>query len=317
MPQKNAYIANIQRMSMDDGPGIRTTLFLKGCGLNCSWCHNPETISSKPHVLWYAEKCIGCGLCVQSCPENAIFQNDASLIQIKRSCKQCRTCVDTCPGAALEMIGHYESIHELQNTLQKDISYYQTSGGGVTVSGGEPCLQAEIVTQLFSKLKQNKIHTALDTCGYCDAQVFQTLLPQSDLILFDIKEIDPNRHLEYTAHSNERIFDNLEKICQIITDQKLHTRLWIRTPIIPDVTDSTENIIGIGKLVSGLPKEILQRWELLAFNPLCKEKYERLQRAWPFLNYSWYSKQQMNEFEITAKQACDYSDIISWSGYVT
>jgi pyruvate formate lyase activating enzyme len=317
MPQNKLYIANTQRMSMDDGPGIRTTVFLKGCSLNCSWCHNPETISSKPHILWYAEKCIGCGLCIDTCPENAIIKNNASQIEITTSCKHCQTCIDTCPGAALEMIGHYESIDTLQNTIQKDISYYKTSGGGVTVSGGEPCLQAETVTSLFRNLKQNNIHTALDTCGYCDSHVFQNILPQTDLVLFDIKEIDSNRHLEYTAHTNERIIRNLEKICQIITDQKLQTRIWIRTPIIPDATDSDENIRGIGKLVSNLPKEIIQRWELCAFNPLCQDKYERLNRVWPFQKYSWYDKQQMIQFEKIATEACDNPDIICWSGYVT
>jgi pyruvate formate lyase activating enzyme len=317
MPEKNAYIANIQRMSMDDGPGIRTTVFLKGCSLKCVWCHNPETISSKPHILWHDEKCIGCGLCIDTCPESSVFKNDAGKIQINASCKQCLSCVDICPGAALEMIGHYESIDNLYKTLIKDISYYQTSGGGVTVSGGEPCLQTEAVTHLFSKLKQNSIHTALDTCGYCDSQSLESLLPQTDLVLFDIKEIDPNRHVEYTGHSNERIINNLEKICQIITDLKLPTRLWIRTPIIPDTTDTYENIMGIGNLVSDLPKGILQRWELCAFNPLCEIKYERLYRVWPFQNHSWFTQQQMIQFEKIARQACDTPDKVFWSGYVT
>ncbi|MBF0452621.1 MAG: glycyl-radical enzyme activating protein [Candidatus Magnetomorum sp.] len=312
---KKAFIANIQRMSMDDGPGIRSTVFFKGCSLKCSWCHNPETISSKPHVQWHPEKCLACHVCMDTCPENAILESEHKQIQISSSCNHCGSCVDACPGAALEMIGQYQTVDEIMLTLKKDMTYYHTSGGGVTLSGGEPCLQSEMVSILLGELKQAGIHTALDTCGYCDATVFKKLLPETDLILYDIKEIDPDRHVEFTAHSNKRIIQNLKDIVKRITDNHLKTRVWIRTPIIPGGTGNRENITGIGQLISTLPREIITRWDLCAFNPLCQDKYERLGLIWPFKEYSFYEKQQMLAFFDMAKQACVNPDIVHWSGY--
>ena len=312
---KKAFIANVQRMSMDDGPGIRSTVFLKGCSLKCSWCHNPETISSKQHAQWYIEKCIACHLCIESCPKNFIFKDENDKIKIDDKCDKCGICIDVCPGNALEMIGYYQSIDELVNILIKDMTYYKTSGGGVTVSGGEPCLQSEIVVDLFRKLKKKGIHTALDTCGYCDKEVFYRLLPESDLVLFDLKEIDPSLHGEFTNHSNELILENLELIVKIIKNHNLKTYIWVRTPIIPNTTARHENITGIGQFISTFSSDIIKRWDLCAFNPLCNDKYDRLHLKWPFKEYSLYTNQQMADYAETAKKACSFPDIVQWSGF--
>jgi pyruvate formate lyase activating enzyme len=312
---QKAFIANIQRMSMDDGPGIRSTVFLKGCSLKCSWCHNPETISSTSHIQWHPEKCIGCQLCVDTCPEKAIQTDDLNRISIALSCKHCGSCVEICPSTALEMIGHYQTIDEIMTTLKKDMTYYQTSGGGVTISGGEPCLQSEPVYHLLKQLKEAGIHTALDTCGFCDSKVFRQLLPETDLVLYDIKAFDPDQHIEFTAHSNKRIIDNLHEILSIISDNQLKTVVWIRTPVIPDATGTNDNISLIGQFISKLPVDIIKRWDLCAFNPLCQNKYERLNLNWPFQDHSFYNAEQMQTFAEIATMACGNPDIVHWSGF--
>jgi len=317
MPKdQQLFIANIQRMSMDDGPGIRSTVFLKGCSLKCSWCHNPETISSKPHIQWNPDKCIACQMCIDRCPEKAIQTGKNNEIVItSSSCKECGTCVDACPGTALEMIGQYQTIDEIMDTLKKDMTYYQTSGGGVTISGGEPCLQPDAVYFLLKELKHSGIHTALDTCGFCNNKVYKQLLPVTDLVLYDIKEINPDRHLEFTAHSNKRILENLNEIVSIISDNQLKTIVWIRTPVIPDATGHIDNIQGIGQIISEYPPDIIKRWDLCAFNPLCQNKYERLHLTWPFKEYTFYNQKQMEAFAETARQAYEYPANVHWSGF--
>ncbi len=281
-------ILEIQRMSTEDGPGIRTSIFMKGCGLKCSWCHNPESISFKPELQWLKANCISCKICIETCPDNALFDSENEIVINREICTTCGECVEECPSAALEMLGQNKNVDELLEEVLKDRSFFEKSKGGVTVSGGEPALQADFTAEFLKKLKQEGIHTAIDTCGFSSKESYEKILPYTDMVLFDIKEIDPNKHKEFTGKSNERIFDNLLYISEYIKNNK--KELWIRTPIIPEATATNENITGIGKFITENNIQ-LTKWELCAFNNLCNDKYERLGKKWDF------EKTELLEFE--------------------
>ena len=193
MINDTAKILEIQRMSTEDGPGLRTTVFFKGCSMKCSWCHNPESISSAPQIQWIASSCIACRSCLAACSRQALqfSEKEDGLIIDRQICDGCGDCVRECPTNALELLGTVWSVDELVHDVAKDRAYYDSSGGGVTASGGEPGLQYKFVTRFFELLKQKKISTALDTCGGYKPAALKALLPQTDLVLFDIKESQP------------------------------------------------------------------------------------------------------------------------------
>ncbi len=301
-------------MSTEDGPGIRTTIFFKGCSLKCLWCHNPESISPHPQVHWIANRCIGCKTCLEVCPEGALaFTPDGNCIDRNR-CTGCGLCANECPAAALELLGQTWKLDDLVAEVVKDRTYFEKSGGGVTLGGGEPTLQTPFNRDLLKELKETGIHTALDTCGMCSRNALEELLPYSDLLLFDLKEIDPQKHKRFTGTTHEQIFENLIHVRDWMQSNAHPSQLWIRTPIIPDATASMENIRGIGRFIATNLDGLVNRWELCAFNNLCKDKYLRLDLDWAYKDCELLSRLLMEKMAAVARNSGVDPEIVLWSG---
>jgi pyruvate formate lyase activating enzyme len=269
---------DIQRMSSEDGPGLRTTLFLKGCPLSCEWCHNPESISFKNQVVWNRNRCIDCKDCEKACATKAVLGQGA--------CTGCLSCCEACPTGAREPKGKDANVQDLLRELSKDIAYFGTDGG-VTLSGGEALAQAGSV-ELLKVLKNAGIGTAVDTCGAIPSARLKEALPFVDICLYDLKLRDSAAHKRFTGMGNELVIENL-KLASDWAEQG--GRLWIRTPVIPGATDTIENIKGIASLVKTLPR--VERWELCAFNNLCASKYESLGLNWKYKGARLIAKEAM------------------------
>jgi len=271
------YSFDVRHMQTHDGPGIRTTVFMKGCPLRCAWCHNLESFSMAQEVWWQADRCIGCGKCVEACPEGAIRTDEG--IQIDRNkCTGCAACADVCPSKAMQALRIDWSVDALFNVINRDRPFLM-KGGGVTVSGGEPALQSPFVSELLARCQKEGLHTALDTCGAVPPDAFTPLLSHCDLILFDLKIMDPSDHKKWTGQENFQLLENLRTIAdRIQSGSKL--KLWIRTPLIPGATANAENIEAIGTFIRENLSGAVDRWELCAFNNLCAEKHHRLGGRW-------------------------------------
>jgi pyruvate formate lyase activating enzyme len=307
-------ILHIQRLSTEDGPGIRTTVFFKGCPLHCSWCHNPESISTQLQTQWFAVRCIGCQTCVQVCPKGCISKTAAGFLIDQQVCDLCGECVEACPSGAREMIGRNISTDELLAELLKDRAYFEKSGGGVTLSGGEPTLQPDFAEALLSELHEAGIPTALDTCGLTSVRTLDRLLPYTDLILFDLKLLDPDLHYQFTGASNHQILDNLAYIKGYVKHQPHKIGLWIRTPLIPDATDSNQNLSGIGQFLTSYYADTVQRWELCAFNNLCRDQYSRLNLDWEYASTPLMSAEHVRQCEQVAKAAFAHPERVHATG---
>ena len=275
-------VLQLQRMSTEDGPGLRTTLFLKGCSLACTWCHNPESLSPRPEVLWHADRCIACGLCVPACRQGNISAASGSITHERARCAGCGACAHACPTTAWVRLGEDHEVAALVAELRRDQSWLEESNGGVTVSGGEPLLQARALLPLLRELGAAGVHRALDTCGQGSAQDLRALVELSDLVLFDLKLADPTEHRRFTGSSNERIITNLRATAAQLVARGGPPRLWVRTPLIPGATATEDNLRSVGALLAELPAGALARWELCAFNHLCREQYQRLGQSWDF-----------------------------------
>lgn len=256
--EKRPLIFDIKHFALDDGPGIRTTVFLKGCSLTCQWCHNPESIDSSREIAFYAHLCINCGDCQVVCPENAINLDNTDRID-REKCTRCEKCVNDCPTTALKFIGKYYSVAELIEILKGDHVFYETSKGGVTFSGGEPTLYMDYIQEVMKELKKDNIHIAIQTSGAFELSEFKSkLLPYIDLIFYDIKFIDPILHKKYTNKNNSRILDNF---LELIRDSSVH--IIPRIPLIPKITATTENLTNIADF---LKKANCMNYKLLTYN---------------------------------------------------
>jgi len=307
-------ILEIQRMSTEDGPGIRTTVFFKGCPLRCTWCHNPESLARQPQVQWVGSRCIGCHTCEETCPHAAVsFTGDGVVIH-RTACDGCGLCVEECPSTAMELLGKKWSVADLVEEVVKDRAFFEKSGGGITVSGGEPTLQAHFVSPFLKGLKARGLQTALDTCGLCSTETLKMLLPSADIVLFDLKLFDPVRHREHTGSDNSLILSNLEFVADYVRTHLYPQTLWIRTPIIPEATATAENIAALGRFISTLPDGVVKRWELCTFNNLCADKYRRLEMNWGFKGTELITKERIEALTTIAKDSGVNPDIVHWSG---
>lgn len=258
MEEKSPLIFNIHHFALDDGPGIRTTVFLKGCSLSCTWCHNPESMSPYREIAFYPSLCIQCGDCGKVCPENAIEMTNAKRI-IRDRCTSCGKCADICPSTALAVIGRHYSVDELVETLMKDRLFYETSNGGVTFSGGEPAIHTEYLKAVMKELKKNNIHIAVQTAGMFDLTEFRTkLLPYIDLIYYDLKIIDPVEHKKYTGADNRQILDNFAGLVK-----KCSKMIIPRMPLVPGITSTEDNLAKTAAFVRDAG---CSTYELLSFN---------------------------------------------------
>ena len=235
-----AVISDIQRYCVHDGPGLRTVVFFKGCPLRCKWCHNPETFKMMPEMIYEQDVCIGCGRCVEVCRSEAIYLRDGKLVNDRLKCTDCGDCVKVCPSEARKLIGKYYSVDDLMEIVSRDIVFYKNSGGGVTLSGGEVMLQSVFAEQLITSLKKDSIHTAIETCGYASAENFNRVAATADLILFDLKHPDSEKHKHYTGVDNSIIHNNLRNA---LSSGK---RVIARYPLIPNVNDSVKDIEATG-----------------------------------------------------------------------
>jgi pyruvate formate lyase activating enzyme len=275
-------ILHLQRLSTEDGPGIRTTVFFKGCPLRCAWCHNPESLSPGTQTQWYSVRCLGCNTCLSACPNGCLTRGDDGLVIDREHCQGCGTCAEACPSGALEALGRTVSAEELLSELVKDRAYYEKSGGGVTLSGGEPTFQPDLAEAVLRGLKERGIATALDTCGLCSTRTLDRLLPYTDLVLYDLKLLDPEEHRRLTGQSNRQILDNIVYVHDCLLGHNHPVGLWIRTPLIPGATTADENLLAIGRFIAENLNGDVARWELCAFNNLCRDQYGRLGLNWAY-----------------------------------
>jgi pyruvate formate lyase activating enzyme len=295
---------NIQQFSVEDGPGIRTTVFMKGCPLRCAWCHNPEGLAATQDLMWYDVRCIGARHCLQACPEHALALTSEGMHIDRQKCSLCGACAEACPAGALEVIGKSWSVDELLDQLLKDKVFYETSGGGVTFSGGEPMEQADFLSAIVPRCKAAGLHVALDTCGAVAWERYHRVLPSVDLVLLDLKIMDAGRHRAATGVSNELILGNARQFAE------RGKPLWIRTPVIPGYTDDAENLRAIAHFIrEALPT--VQRWDLLAYTSLGRPKYHRLDRPYALEAAPLLERQHM---ERVWAEAVALVPVAHWSG---
>ncbi|MGI6315236.1 MAG: glycyl-radical enzyme activating protein [Christensenellales bacterium] len=260
--------SDIKRMSVHDGPGIRTTLFLKGCPLRCLWCHNPENLSRSPNLSYTAKLCAGCGACGEVCP-SGVHSFDGGIHSLAYDrCRGCGACVKECYIGALKIFGRRMTAEEAAEMLLEDEPFYGRSGGGVTFSGGEPLMQSGFLRAVMEILKGKGIHIAADTCGEVPWAAFEEILPYTDLFLYDIKHIDSAAHRKGTGAGNERIIENLRRL------SARGGRIEIRTPVIPGWNDDDGTLGAIAALLASLPGIV--RWRLLPYHSMAKAKYEAI-----------------------------------------
>jgi pyruvate formate lyase activating enzyme len=276
-PGRSGYVFNIQRYTLHDGPGIRTMVFLNGCPLRCRWCSNPESQSVQPELALNAHKCIGtceCGVCVKACSPGAITSEEDGKIRINRQyCNMCFDCTAECPGEALHVFGALRSVGEVMEAVEADGVFFGRSGGGMTLSGGEPLLQSEFALALLREAKRRRINTAIETCGHVDWQVLRDAAELCNTVFFDIKCVNAAKHREFTGVDNTLIISNLRKLMTVVPQ-----RIVVRTPLIPGFNDSVEDISKIIELLKGLPAVT---YEVLPYHRLGTPKYEYLGREYP------------------------------------
>ena len=289
--EAGGVVFNIQRFSIHDGPGIRTTVFLKGCPLNCGWCSNPESIRLSPEIITRDIKCIGCGKCAKVCPQQAtVVANNTRIIQWEK-CNYCMKCVEVCPSGAIQAVGKRMSVAEVMDVVRRDASYYRRTGGGMTLSGGEPLMQWQFALELLQEAKKKGFHTTLDTSGCADWEVLDKVLNYTDLVLYDVKLLNSVRHRESTGVPNERILENLRK-----TLEKSSFKVWLRHPVIPQFNDSEEEFEELREFILAL-KPSVEKVSLLPYHKFGEPKYAATGKVYPWKDIPMISDEQIQKFK--------------------
>lgn len=280
----NGCITNISRASLHDGPGIRTVVYFKGCALRCRWCHNPETLSPKPELLYAQTKCIHCGRCVSLCPTCHTIRGDA-MVLLRDFCTLCGKCVEACPSGALSLCGKTVTVEEMMKEIRKDAGYYSQSGGGVTLSGGECMLQADFCGALLKQCKTENIHTAIETALFAPWEQIAKTVPFCDFYFADFKIADPEKHRQYTGQENLLIYENLKKLVANVPG-----KVTVRIPLIPGVNDGDEDIGLFAEKLLPVADD-LAGIEVLRYNTLAESKYVQAGRT-----YTNFGEAQTDEF---------------------
>lgn len=265
---QSGLIFDIRKFSIHDGPGIRTTVFFKGCPLSCWWCHNPESQSPNPELIEHPSRCLHCGECAAVCPNHVIQLGDDFPITDRELCQLCGECLTACTTDARQIAGKQMTVGEVITVIERDLPFYEISAGGVTFSGGEPLNQSAFLEKLLITCKQLELHTTLDTCGYAPWIVIDKIRPHVDLFLYDLKLVDDHLHQQYTGVSNQQILENLEKLAQA------GEKIQLRVPMIPGISDTPKNLKQIGDLAAGLPG--IEQIDLLPYHAIATSKYQRL-----------------------------------------
>ncbi len=305
MSKPTCILFNLQRFSTEDGPGIRTTLFFKGCPLACAWCHNPEGMKASPETVWQPTLCLGCGDCAAACPRDVIRLTDGRVRIDRERCEACGECVEACPSGALERVGVEYGADELLTEVLKDRTFYATSRGGVTFSGGEPLTQHEFLLAFGPRCRAEGVHVALDTSGFARPDWITPVLASVDLVLFDLKLMDPNEHKRLTGVPLDTVLANLDAVVAS------GLPVWIRTPVIPGYTDDEQNLRGIAAYVKAHVPTVA-RYDLLAFSNLCTSKYEMLDRSFALSGVPLLTADTMERWADVARS--EGIESVRWSG---
>lgn len=286
-PAMTGTITTVQRMSIHDGPGIRSTVFFKGCNLRCKWCHNPETWSRKAQLQHINGDCIHCGRCLERCERGALRIENGEIAIDREQCNVCGACIAGCPAKAMVRVGRTVTVEELLQELLRDTTFYETSTGGITLSGGEPLLQPDFALALLQACKQHGLHTAVESNLCIDASLLTRFLPVVDLWMCDLKVADAQQHRLWTGASNEQTLANLHTL------NKAHARIIVRTPVVPGVNDTPEAIEAICQLLT--PLHSVEQYELLGFHVLGFDKFPALGMENPLAGASPLSRERLAE----------------------
>lgn len=267
-------VFNVQRYSIDDGPGIRTTVFLKGCPLTCPWCHNPEGVSPLPEVLIVADRCVECVECVRVCPAPPVVGPQGRMILDRRECLGCGRCVEVCVAGARHMVGVERTADDLLLEVERDRVFYERTGGGATFSGGEPLAQGDFLIECLQGCRERGLHAAVDTSGFAERDLILTVAGLADLILFDLKTLDPEQHQKLTGVPLAPIIGNLRAV------DASGVHVVVRFPMIPGITDSDANVEAVVDVMTSLTNS--RSIQLLPFHRTAVDKYRRLGRVWQY-----------------------------------